>query len=144
MLNSTDYMWYKFNYIKKIKDRISVLEYDDLSIFQSMKFFKYELKFRFSLNNIKFSKYIEFTKNQSFLLSRLLSIYENWYSATDQFTNLSSISLYNHVMNQGLFSWIKKQNSSILLNMKDISMLNVIVNKKTYIYNMKKYYIQFL
>ena len=58
MLNSNDYMWYKFTCIKQVKQKMSVTDDDSLDIPQLMKFFKYALKFRFSLSKIRFSKYL--------------------------------------------------------------------------------------
>lgn len=141
ILDSTDYMWYNFTYIKRAKNRIGVLDNSNLYVPQFIKSFKYGLKFKFLLKKIRFSRYLESTKKQNFLVNRLFPVYENWYSVINQFVDLSNTNLYNYVINQAIFSWIKKQNFSVLLNTRNTSTLNVILNKKTYIYNIKRYYL---
>lgn len=62
ILNLTDCMWYKFNCIKKVKHQIKMLDDNSLNISKSIKSFKYSLKFRFLLSDIRFSRYLELKK----------------------------------------------------------------------------------
>lgn len=139
----SDFNWYYFSCTKKERyynKTSQVLKNKKSQVSSLVPFLKYNLKYEFSIGNLKISHYIFINQKYNFLINKLSHLYYISYNSINSFITICINSQLNLLINQ-LFNLVTKKNISKTINYKkNIYKINTLLNKLTYVFNLNNYY----